>query len=278
MAAPIHCADLVRKLDRDRFLTAQFAPPERRDDLFALYAFNVEIAKTREVVNEPILGQVRLEWWRETVESLFAGQHRHHQVADALGRAIENRSLNRALFDGLIDAREFDLDGGPPATMAELERYAERTSANLTLLALQVLGFDDGVPALAGHHVGVAWAFTGLLRAVPYHARHRRLYLPQDMLAGAGIDQEELFAGRAQPGLSAVAAAVAQKAEEHLGQARGHRDVPRHALAALLPAVLATHYLDRMARVGYDVFDPGLATGGVGRLVKLWLHARRGRF
>ena len=62
-------ARLVRRHDRDRFLTALFAPAERREDLLALYAFNYEIAKTREVVSEPVLGQIRLQWWRETIDA-----------------------------------------------------------------------------------------------------------------------------------------------------------------------------------------------------------------
>ena len=59
--APAYCQNQVRQHDRDRYLTALFAPPARRPGLFALYAFNLEVAKVREAVSEPMLGHIRLQ-------------------------------------------------------------------------------------------------------------------------------------------------------------------------------------------------------------------------
>src|SRR6476661_6084406 len=74
-------AALVRHHDRDRFQTVLFAPAARREALFALYAFNYEIARVRESVTEPMLGQIRLQWWREAVDAGYAGTlPRHHVV------------------------------------------------------------------------------------------------------------------------------------------------------------------------------------------------------
>src|ERR1700730_69402 len=78
-------AALVRRHDPDRFLTALFAPPEKRDALLTLYAFNHELARAREAVSEPPLGLIRLQWWREVVE----GARRRHEVAEPLTAAIE---------------------------------------------------------------------------------------------------------------------------------------------------------------------------------------------
>ena len=64
-------AALVRRHDRDRFQTALFVPAARRDALFALYAFNYEIARVRESVSEPTLGLIRLEWWRQSLDAAF---------------------------------------------------------------------------------------------------------------------------------------------------------------------------------------------------------------
>ena len=64
----------MRHHDRDRFQTALFAPAERREALFALYAFNYEIARVREAVREPMLGQIRLQWWREAIAAAYAGE------------------------------------------------------------------------------------------------------------------------------------------------------------------------------------------------------------
>ena len=61
--------ELVRRHDRDRYQTALFAPADRREALFALYAFNYEIARVRESVTQPMLGQIRLQWWREVIDA-----------------------------------------------------------------------------------------------------------------------------------------------------------------------------------------------------------------
>ncbi len=272
------CADQVRQHDHDRFLTAQFAAADRRSDLLALYAFNVEVARTREVVSEPMLGQIRLQWWRDTLEILYSGERRHHAVADALGQAIVRRDLPRGLFDGILEAREFDLDDHPPRTLGELKTYAEQTSSNLTLLALQVLGFVGGPEHLAGRHVGLAWALTGLLRAVPFHARQRRLYLPDDLMERAGLDGNDVFEAREGTSLGPVVERIVAAAREHLAHARDQKAVARAALAALVPATLADDYLARIARADHDLWRPSIYGGRLRRLTTLWWRTRRGRF
>src|SRR6201984_811294 len=65
-------AALVRRHDHDRYQTVLFAPAARREALFALYAFNYEIARVRESVTQPMLGQIRLQWWRENIGAAVA--------------------------------------------------------------------------------------------------------------------------------------------------------------------------------------------------------------
>src|SRR6201987_1318089 len=115
-------AALVRRHDRDRYQTALFAPAACREALFALYAFNYEIARVRESVTQPMLGQIRLQWWRENIAAAFeGGPIRHHPVAEALTTGMRDLQLSRDHFDRLIDGRETDLADEPPATLAALE-------------------------------------------------------------------------------------------------------------------------------------------------------------
>src|SRR5947209_18265330 len=95
-------AALVRRHDRDRYQTALFAPAGRREALLALYAFNYEIARVRETVTQPMLGQIRLQWWREVLEAAYAGApSRNHPVAIALTAAIREFGLTREFFNRL---------------------------------------------------------------------------------------------------------------------------------------------------------------------------------
>jgi len=255
MAELSYCAQEVRRYDRDRFLTALFAPSRRREDLLALYAFNVEIAKTAEVVSEPMLGRIRLQWWREGIEGLFTGAPRSHPVLDALLPAAREGRVPRMLLDALVDGRELDLEAEPPATLDALEAYAEATSARLLEAASAVLGADEPAARPAACQVGVAWALVGLVRALPFHLRRRRLMLPLDHLAVAGVDQADLFELRGSEGLSGIVMRLCRRASERL-QAGRAASPPRAARPALALGVLADAYLRRIERAGYDPFDP----------------------
>ncbi|MGQ0675605.1 MAG: phytoene/squalene synthase family protein, partial [Rhodospirillales bacterium] len=109
-----YCGGEVRRHDPDRFLCALFAPAERREDLLALAAFNLELARVRELVSEPMLGRIRLQWWREALGEIYSGMPRRHAVIQPLHETIKRRGLDRALLDRMIDARESDMDGKPP--------------------------------------------------------------------------------------------------------------------------------------------------------------------
>jgi phytoene synthase len=252
-----YCARELCHHDRDRYLTCLFAPAARREALFALYAFNLEIAKTAEVVSEPMLGQLRLQWWREALDEIYNKRPQRHEVSRPLAAAVRAHGLTRRHFEDLIDARAFDLEQQAPESLAKLEDYAQATSAGLVLLALEILGVKDEASRAAGRQIGIAWALTGLLRAVPFHARHQRLYLPRDLCAAAGLDPQQLFALRAPPGSSEVIGQVAARARAHLAEARALKPrVAKAALPALLPATLVARYLSVLERAGQNPFRP----------------------
>ena len=87
------CGRQVRRYDNDRYLTALFASGDRREALFALAAFNLEIAKIAEVVSEPMLGEMRLQWWREAIDEIAAGHARKHEVVEPLAAATRRFDL-----------------------------------------------------------------------------------------------------------------------------------------------------------------------------------------
>ncbi|MBB6251371.1 phytoene/squalene synthase family protein [Nitrospirillum iridis] len=275
-----YCLETVRRQDPDRFLTLLFAPADRREDLAALYAFNHEVAKTREVVTEPMLGQIRLQWWRDSIAGIYEGEPRRHEVVQPLAQAVRRHGLDRAQFDLLVDAREADMDDATPADLACLVNYAEVTSAPLVRLALQVLGVPpEGVVDTVAAHVGRAWALTGILRAVPFLARGHRSRMPLDLMDKYAASEPLLFELKPQPGLAAVAKEVAGAARAELAAARRlRRHVPRAAVPALLPARLAGAALNRLAKAGYDPLAPDLLRPDGLRAARLGWAAFSGRW
>ena len=125
-----YCEDLVRTADKDRFLASLFAPAELRRHLFALYAFNVEIARVREVVRTPMAGEIRLQWWRGALQGEGYGEVRANPVADALIDTIASYRLPVDPLLALIEARSFDLYDDPMPSLDALYGYARKTSSS----------------------------------------------------------------------------------------------------------------------------------------------------
>jgi phytoene synthase len=250
-----YAAEQVRRYDHDRFLTTIFAPAAARENLFSLYAFNIEIAKVGEVVSESLIGRMRLQWWRDTLDRLYAGDTVAHAVAAPLGEAIAGCKLAREPFDRLIEAREFDLDRVPPEDMAALERYAGETGAPLIELALDMLGCESPSGREIAGLAGKAWALTGLLRAIPFHARHRRCYLPQDRLDALGLGLTRLFEKKPGDELPVLVQEIAARARFHRIEARNKlAQLPRACRSPLLLLTLGDLYLGDLAKSGWDPF------------------------
>jgi phytoene/squalene synthetase len=241
------CEMTVRSADPDRYFSALFAPAAVRPYLFVLYAFNVELARVAETVREPMLGAIRLEWWRETAAAAANGLPRNHDVARGLARLFTDTPVSLADLEALIAARTFDSSAERFADFAALENYVDATSGALMRVAIKVLGGDV---ALA-RDAGLAYGLTGLLRALPFHNARHKLYLPLDLLAAVNLAPEEFFILNHDDRVDAVAHQVLLRAQQHWAAARkGPR--PGRALAALLPAALVPLYLRRLG-TGRDV-------------------------
>jgi phytoene synthase len=227
-------AELVRRHDPDRFLTALFAPPDKRDALLTLYAFNHELARAREVVSQPPLALIRLQWWREVVE----GAQRRHEVAEPLLAAIENGELDRDDLAALIDAREIEAE---PVieTLSAWDDYLMASAGGLAVAAARLLGAAD--PG-AFRPLGAAYGAAGVLRSVALLARAQRCLLPADVLAQHHLSPEAVIA---HPDIQDV---LRQLAEKPRGWLRTPPRVQRHAIAAALPAVLARRDLRRVTQ------------------------------
>lgn len=205
-----YCGEIVRAHDPDRFLLSMFVPAARREDLWALFAFHHEIAKTREVVSETQLGLIRLQWWRERIGDIYSGQVTSgHEILGALAGAIARHDLPQGAFDMLLTAREFDLEDVLPGNVEGLVNYADFTTTPLLKLAVRIAGGDEEAELV--QVVAVNSALVGILRSVAFHARQRRCYLPEDLLKREGQRLDHLYEFKAVDGLKVVVKGVLEQ-------------------------------------------------------------------
>jgi phytoene synthase len=140
--------DTVRTADRDRFLAALFAPEQARRGLMALLAFDHELARAHTVTREPLLAEIRLQWWREAVaEAAGADKPRAQPVVEALAETARRHRLTADRLVALIDARAEEIEG--PLDVV-------RAGTALADLELGVLGVEDETTRKAAHAVAAA--------------------------------------------------------------------------------------------------------------------------
>ncbi|MEM6665304.1 MAG: phytoene/squalene synthase family protein [Pseudomonadota bacterium] len=268
-----HCAQLVRTADRDLFLATLFAPEPARQHIFALYAFSCEVAQVRDRVSEPMPGEIRLQWWRDQLES---GVTSGHPVADAVIEALKSHDLPSAPLVALTHARIFDLYNDPMPSATDFEGYCGETVSVLFQLGAVMLngGADPGTSEAAGH-AGVAYGIMEALRSLPRHASRHQFFLPADRLAALGGRVDDVFAGIATDALNRLADEMIVLARDHLIKARAALSgTPDTVMPAFLPMALVAPTLDRLAAPGRNALEPFSPHAQWRRQFMLW-HASR---
>jgi 15-cis-phytoene synthase len=271
-----HCDALLRRDDPDRWLACLFLPAGIRPHVQALYAFNLEIARIRELVSEPMLGEIRFQWWREALVGERRGEAESHPVAAVLLDTIAKFGLATDGFSALIDARLFDLHDEPMPSIAMLEAYAKATAAGLFHLACEITATRvDASLVAAADHAGIAYALTGLLRAVPWHVPIGQIYMPVECLETYGSDVGSFLARQVSPGLLRALADLRGRARDHLRACKTlMTESKSEGRVALLPVSLCEAYLRQMDKRNYDPFKSAIALPQWRRQWILWRAAR----
>lgn len=255
-----YCHELVRQGDKDRYLSTLLAPDAKRPQLLALYAFNVEIARIRETVSEAALGEIRLRWWADAIEAVYAGERQGHPVIEALAPAIAEANLPKPALLNMIAARQFDLYDDPIPSLGQLEGYLGETSSMLIQLAAMILDRTKAqslgdISGLAG----VAMGITGLMRALPLQRKRGQCYVPAELLAKHGLTPAHLLSGRDPDAIAKVLAELRGHAAKRLEEARGHAgSLTPQVFPAYLPASLTGLYLKRLATLGAEALTEGV--------------------
>lgn len=247
-----HTALQIKKYDYDRFLITLFAPKAARADLFALYAFNHEIAKVREAVSEPMLGEIRLAWWREAIEGIYEDNPRDHDIVIELHKAVIRSDLPKHLFLKIIDARTADLYDENPENTAQFEEYLGQTSGNLMRLATLIIGGRDEQILDLAYDMGLVWGLIGTIRTIPYHISLNKLSLPQDLMDQYGVTKRDVFSMKDDENVKNLIMALCGAAQNYLDQIAAHKNlINKNTRSLFLLSSLSRSYLKSIKKAEY---------------------------
>lgn len=259
-----YCGELVRSADFDRFLMSLFVPKSVRDDVWAILAFNCEIAKTRSVVSETTLGLIRLQWWRDEIRRIYDGAPvTAHEVLKPLSEAIIKYKLPWEEFETLIHAREFDLEDVLPGNLEGLMNYADFTNTPLLKLIVRVLGYDPETLPL--QPIGINAGLSHVMMNSAHYARTARCMLPEDLMQIHGVSREDFYNGNKPEEFSKIIGVICDAKVEGI-----------ELKLPFLKAVYAVSMMEfkKIKRLKYNVFSPKMINPIPFKVLRLWLSVK----
>jgi phytoene synthase len=251
--------DYVRRIARrsgtNFYYSFVFLPRERREAMYAVYAFCRFADDIADEDGLPRDKALRLAAWREELARCYAGAATH-PITTKVAEAVRRFGIPRLHFEAIIDGVEMDLATRRYATIEDLLVYCDRVASAVGLVCIEIYGYRNPSARTYAVHLGRALQLTNILRDVPEDAARDRIYLPLADLARFGVAEADLAAGRCTPAFRDLMAFEADRAYGLFRSARAHLapEDRRSLYAAETIGTIYERILDDLVRHGYDVF------------------------
>lgn len=280
--AKAFCLNQLRDLNYDRYLACLYLPEEIRGFAIALYAFDAEIVKISRATSEPMTGEIRIQWWRDTLAAGILDNPTHNPLADNLLAELAAHKLPPLPLDTYLQARIFDLYHDPMPDLGTLEGYCGETASSLFQLLTMAAKFeqDRSIADICGH-AGMVSALTDMLRALSRHTAENRLYFPLEMLREQGLEPKDWFAEDRGPDHQKIIGQLLDMAETHLNKLRilvgEYGDNNAQLSLILLPVALCQPYLRSVRSLNNQIFEQIPTLSPIKKHWDLWRSARSGK-
>ena len=201
------------------FWAMQLLPYQRREAMYALYAFCREVDDIADSDATRALKEVLLSDWRSEIALLYAGCPQH-SITRALREPVRLYGLQCCDFLAVIDGMAMDActDIRAPSLDA-LDLYCQRVAVAVGRLSVRIFGEESPAGERVAAELGRALQLTNILRDLAKDAARERLYLPREVLRAHGIHATTPSWVLAQPALPGVCRDVAMLAETHYSAA-----------------------------------------------------------
>jgi 15-cis-phytoene synthase len=259
---------LVKAHDYDRYIATLFAPADKREALFSLYAFDAEVSRIADLVHDPMPGEIRLQWWRDVVNGGRDGEAAGHPVASVLSRTIAGHSLPREAFDAHCEAHIFDFYHDVMPDRTALETHLGATQSAIIQLAAMILDPEAARRASeAAGHAGVAKGIARILRDLPRIRGRGQGFVPLTILSAAGLSQDTFLGEAPADAGERLVQVFAALAAEHLQKFQAvSATLPKSIRPAFAPAAAISKQVSAIEKLS----DPLRNSAEPSRMAKLW--------
>ena len=258
----------------DRYYAALLAPEIDRSDLIAVAAFAAEMRRIPGLVKEPMMGEIRLQWWRDTIDGFATdatdeGAPVAGTMVAALARAVRRHALARPVLQAMTEARAFDLYSDPMPDEASFRGYLAKTESAPFALALKICGADD-VPAALADHAGRAYGTARLLVDLPAWLAKGRMPLPLTTLVDTGCSAEQLMSEPASVGVARLFDRLVADIDSDVHAVRTMaRHLSRGQRLAVLPVATIPTYLHAFDAVRRNPLRARIDVSALGRITRI---------
>ena len=282
-------------------MAALLLPAGPREAVIAIRAFNVSVAQVQDQVSQGMIGQMRMKFWSDTLDSVYLNTPPAQLVAVQLHKSLKHHKLSKRWFQRLVSSREDQLNTKSYKSLADLEQYSENSVSPVLYLTLECLSIKSLDADHAASHIGRAQGLVTFLRAIPYNSRKQQVYVPTDLLIQHKVSQNDFLRGAVHSKVKDLIFDVAANANTHIEKVQlfisttisaarifTNRQLiqqartilpklPADAKLGLMPLVSVVSYMDQLRRADFNVFDPKLQQRNNLLPMKLWWHKFRGK-
>ena len=267
----LYLRDELRQMDPERFLTSLFAPRAQQPALWILYRLNAELFRISDLVTEYTLGQIRFQWWRDTIDRIQHQQPVLRPLAQGLASMAANDKRVIPLVHNLITVRMTELEEHPFATWTDVQKYLHGC-ATLDELAYHSVVQNDEAIARAVRMAGQVVAAHHLLRTALKRIARGHNILPQAEFPRHSISQNIEEACEA---LTPFVQRLCAECHAWLAEARAlTKNLHRDYLALFLGVTIAERTLSILDRNGGWLNDGRLYIPQRRPIVMMWRYLK----
>lgn len=273
-----YCQQKAARSGSSFYYSFLFLSAEQRQAITALYAFCREVDDTVDETSDTTVARAKLDWWREEIARVFAGQARH-PVGKALTIAAGRYQLAEEYFEEIIDGMEMDLDFNHYPSFAELSLYCHRVASMVGLMAAEIFGYEERETLKYAHDLGTALQLTNILRDVREDGRRGRVYIPLDELERHDLTPEDLLENRHSDRNRELFAEQAERARSYYRRALDRLpEIDRyHQRSGLIMADIYQTLLDMIEEDGFRVLEHRIRIPPLRMLWRAWRIDRQER-
>jgi len=271
-----YCQNITSKSGSSFYYSFLFLPELKRRAITALYAFCREVDDVVDECQDENIAQTKLNWWREEITRLYAGQPQH-PVTQALLPLLEDFNLAEEYFFEIIDGMEMDLNISRYESFTDLSLYCYRAASVVGLLSAEIFGFKNRQTLRYAHDLGMAFQLTNILRDVREDAERGRVYIPLDELKKFNVSVNDLTHPVTSDSVKALFKHQADRAREYYTKAFNllPEEDRFNQRTGLIMAEIYQSILDEIKDDDFRVLEHKIKLTALRKLWLAWRQSRR---